>query len=697
MWLLMGTAVIGVGVGVAAFFAFDRLMPLYSGEVLFEIRSGLEEAGQVSASDIAHEDLVSRLAATETVLLTSRQVLEAAVKDPEVLQTTWFQREFQDPTGVPLIDDAVDELEDAIAGKIVRGTNLFGLRWSTGEPTDVPTVLNTIARTYLARRYRLDGEVHERNISLFNKELNETTRQLDDLAQEIERFIREKGITTLDDPRSNQLALTMTDLIARIADTNANLSMTESAYMQVAAKLEGTIEPSDEDRRLAEEHPAARPHEYGMLQARTAQRELREVYHDPNHWLLKKADNRLRALELEYESKIEEIMTDNLQGQLMALGDSRERYLQMADQLSLEYEEKGTQLRTLAADMSRYLEMEDQRDHLASTRDSNLQLIREASLIRLREDSKRVRPAQWAETPRETSFPKIQLIVPLATVLLVGLVTGLVFVRELTDQRVKTASDVALIPEARILGVIPELNEDPCRAQAAELVVRQCPQSVLAESYRQTWTLVEKALSQSGHQTLLLVGGLPGSGNTTVVTNIAAAAAAAGRTVAVIDADFRRPRLAEAMGVPDDGAGLGEVLTEETTADEALNTTEVGITVMTAGRPANRVIERLNNGQFESLLAELRHRFDLVLVDAPPAVVAGDAMVMANKVDAAVLVVRAFQEQRGLVARLMNQLVDAQCELLGVILNRPRGTAGGYFKKNFAAMAKYAAETPHNT
>jgi receptor protein-tyrosine kinase len=204
---------------------------------------------------------------------------------------------------------------------------------------------------------------------------------------------------------------------------------------------------------------------------------------------------------------------------------------------------------------------------------------------------------------------------------------------------------------------------------------------------------VDKALSRPGHQTMLVVGGMPGSGSTTVTTNLAAAAAAAGRTVAIVDADFRRPRVGEAMGVSAEGAGLGDVLTEEATPDQALHNTELGISVMTAGQPGNRVIERLNNGQFDSLMADLRHRFDLVLVDAPPAVVAGDSLVLANKVDAAVLVVCAFQEQRGLVARLVNQLVDAQCELLGVILNRPRGTAGGYFKKNFAAMARYTAES----
>jgi capsular exopolysaccharide synthesis family protein len=693
VWLLTATAIVGVGVGVVAFLAFKRFLPLYSGEVLFEIRSGLEDAAQLAAGDIAQEDLVARLATTETVLLTSRDVLTRAVQMPEVLDTVWFKRKFVEGEK-NLIDKAVDELEEDINGRVVRGTNLFGLRWLTGEPLDVPIVLNTIAQTYLDQRYRLDEAIYEDNRNLYSKELNETERKLDDLTQEIERFIRDKGITTLDDPRSNQLALAMSDVIQRIADTSSELTMAQSAWVQTGAKLEGTIEPSDEDRRLAEGHPTAQPHAYAVLQAKTELRRLRDQYRDPEHWLVVRAERGLRALELEYEARIEEIMTANLQATLKALADSIERYQQMAEALEAEYDEKSTQLRTLAADMSSYLAMEDERDGLAATRDSYIQLISELRLMRLREDAKRVRLAQLAETPRELAFPKIEMIVPLAAVLLLGLVTGVIFLRELTDQRVKSASDVGSIPDARVLGVIPELSEDPCRCDAAELVVRKFPNSVLAESYRQIWTLLDKALTGPGHQTLLLVGGLPESGNTTVASNIAAAAAAAGRTVAIVDADFRRPRLGEAMGVSGDGAGLGDVLTGEATAEEALRATELGISVMTAGRPANRVIERLNNGQFDSLMADLRHRFDLVLVDAPPAVVAGDSLVLANRVDAAVLVVRAYQEQRGLVARLANQLIDAQCELLGVILNRPRGTAGGYFKKNFAAMAKYAAETP---
>ena len=242
-----------------------------------------------------------------------------------------------------------------------------------------------------------------------------------------------------------------------------------------------------------------------------------------------------------------------------------------------------------------------------------------------------------------------------------------------------------------MLGVIPELAEDPCKTAAADLVVRECPNSVLAESYRQVSALIAKAMDQSRHRTLLLVGGLPDAGTTTAATNLAAAAAAAGRKVVIVDGNFRRPRLAEVMGVSGDDPGLGDLLAGEASLDEVIRTTEHGIDVVTAGRPANRAFERLNNGAFDSVMAELRTRYDLVLVNAPPAVVAGDALVLANKLDAAVLIVRANQEQRGLVARLINQLMDASCEQLGVILNRPRGTAGGYFKKNFAAMAGYSS------
>jgi Mrp family chromosome partitioning ATPase len=103
------------------------------------------------------------------------------------------------------------------------------------------------------------------------------------------------------------------------------------------------------------------------------------------------------------------------------------------------------------------------------------------------------------------------------------------------------------------------------------------------------------------------------------------------------------------------------------------------------------VSDRLNTTAFDSMVAELRGRYDLILFDAPPAVVSGDGMILANKLDAAIVLVRAHQDHRGLVARMIRQMSESRCELLGVILNRPRGIAGGYLRKNYATMAEYSA------
>ncbi len=684
--LILGSILAGVVLGFVAFVLFFFLLPLYTAEVVFEIRGSLEEGFDPTIADIEREDVVTRLAATEMYLLVSRPVLDAAMKKPDVHNTTWYSKHFQGEH-----DEAVDELEEDLRARPVAGSNLFTLKWSTGTASDVPEVLGAVANAYIAKRQADDRVTYNVNLGVFQSQLGAITRNLDDLRQEIEAFIREKGITDIDKSRSNQLAIAQEGLLGQIGEVSSSLSLAENLYLQTAAKLEGTVAPTEEDRRVAELDPLVRPHEMAMLNTKTALYEIREQYFDPKHPMILRGEARYRATEAEYEIKVQEIMADNLQAQLKQFGVQIETFRNMLDDLEEEYEVNDGLLRTLAADMSHYREMEDQRGLLQGQRDATLVAINDIKLLQLRDDARRVRIAQNAQLPREKSFPKIELVVPLTALLVVGSVIGLIFLREMTDQRVKSAADIEVLPSARVLGVIPELAEDPCKSAAAELVVRMCPNSVLAESYRQVSALIAKAMDRSGHRTLLLVGGLPDAGTTTAATNLAAAATAAGRKVVIVDGNFRRPRLAEVMGVSSDNPGLGDLLAGEASLDEAIRTTEHGIDVVTAGRPANRAFERLNNGEFDSIMAELRGRYDLVLVDAPPAVVAGDALVLANKLDAAILVVRANQEQRGLVARVINQLMDANCEQLGVILNRPRGTAGGYFKKNFAAMAGYSS------
>jgi capsular exopolysaccharide synthesis family protein len=686
--LLIATTLFGAFLGVVAFVVLLQVYPLYKGSVYFEVRPGLRESTDIAAADITNDDVVFRIAKTETYVLTSRDVLQSAVENPDIRQTNWH-RQFLEPDGTFNVQLAVDDLQEDVRANVVRDSNLFSLDWSVHSASDVPIVLSNIARAYIRKRETTDGAVYTDNLAVFQSQVSETNREMDILGREISSFIREQDITTLDDVRFGQKAKAIELATEQKSNASANLSFALSSYKQVSAKLQGTLEPSPEDIIEAEQSYSVQSLTTLAQQLNT---DMRLAYDKflPGHAMVREAEARLRAAELQLEQKLDEVIRRNLEAEKKVLEEQIEQFRSVVASLQDQIDELHTELGELAADQAQLEAMEQRRDRLGARREAELQLIKEAQLMKMRSDAARVQVAQWPLTPRERFFPDIEIMVPLGALVLLALTTGIIFLREITDSRVKSSSDLSVIPGARVLGVIPELEEDPTKTDTAELAVRRHPQSVVAESYRQAMNSVMRVLEQTGYQTLLLGGGLPGAGTTTAVTNLAVAIAATGKTVLVVDANFRRPRLASAMGMDDEGPGLGDLLAGQATLDEAILVAEGDVSVLPAGTVVNRVFERLSSGRLQGLLAELRNRFDVIIFDAPPAVVAGEALVLANYVDAVVLVVRAYQEQRGLVARLINQLRDAPCELVGILLNRPRGTAGGYFKKNYATMADYS-------
>lgn len=690
-WIFL-SAVIGIMLGVVAYLLLARYYPLYASEVVFEIQPGVSDSHDVGAREIGSDQLAARLANTETVLILNPAILRTAVRNPDVRRTRWFRQFISvgpDGNEVPLIDDAVDDLLETLSPSVIRGTNFFRIAWRTHHAEDVPVVLNSISTAYIDRRREINEQEWTRNHQVFTDRRTRTAGELETLERQIGEFIRSQGITSLSDPRFSQASIAAQQLTEQIGATLTQLNYAQGMLQQTASKLVGTVEPTPEDVQDAEADPQVARLLQVVTGIRTELRSSRERL-NPQHPQVTNLEARLRAAELELDATREEVIRRNLAGQHKRLQNQIDNMRDNLDKLQAEAEAKDAVLRDLAADQAGYQALEARRARLEVQLENDMNLIREIDLIRARADANRVRVAQQAELPRELAFPKPHIIIPLGMLLLSGLTVGLIFLRELTDQRIKSASDLAVVPNARVVGVIPDLDEDPTSSAAAEMVVRKHPRSVLAESYRQATTSILRAAERSGHQTLLFVGGLPGAGTTTAVTNIAASLAATGKSVLVIDANFRRSRLAKAMDVAADHIGLGDLLVGTAQIDQAIQKSEHGMDVISAGTPSNRVFERLNNGLFENIIAELRSRYDVVLFDSPPAVVAGDAMVLANRVDAAVLVVRAHQEQRGLVARLVHQLSDARCEGLGILLNRPRGTAGGYFKKNFEAMASYS-------
>jgi len=682
---------VGGVLGVGAFFIFSTVYPLYTGDVMFEVRPGVSEATDIGTVDTSNDKMVERVQATQTYLIKDRGILTNAVSNRTMAQTTWMKGFIEPETGVLLIDEAVDELEEDIKTPIKKGTNLYGISWSGHVASDVPIVLKAIATSYLNRVQELDNEIYRSNERLFDEEGENIKLTLQDLNDELQSFVRQKGITTLDDTRFSQDMFEIQQLTSELTKARSGLSSTQQKYLQVAAKLDGTLEPTMEDRLLAERDPivARQVQTLEVLQANL--RALRERL-SPSHPQVREVEISVRATEDQIAAKMDEIIRRNLNAKLKELSDNRDNLTVLLERTEQEIEVKDAGLRELAADQTQFDHLISRRKQLESQRDDSQRLVASLQLMKLRADAGRVRQATAAKEPREKSFPKIELMVPAGVFICCAAFVGIVFVRELTDQKVRSASDVMIIPSAKVAGVLPDIDEDPEEIDTPELAVLHRSDSVFAESCRQAWVGVDRSLQKSSHQTLLLLAAAPEAGTTTVIGNLALSAAAAGLKVVVVDCNFRRPAVASMFDLDDASSGVADLLTGSVDVETVTHETESGVNVISAGTPANRLYQRLGSERMKSVFAQLRSTFDLVLIDAPPSIVAGDAILLANLVDAITVVVRSDRDERGLIARELRELTESRGDMLGVTLNAAKGTTGGYFRKNYLAMMNYAED-----
>ncbi|MCP4834667.1 MAG: hypothetical protein GY895_07855 [Phycisphaera sp.] len=687
--LLVVTLLIGLVLGTGLYVVWLRYFPSYSGIATFELIGTLEDATDARTSEDRNEDTVQRLATTEAAKVISEQALVKVIAQPEVRQMGWG-KQFINEDGDFNEGEAVVELMDEITAGYRRRTQYFDVRWSSKDPQDVQDLLALVVEQY-QKNVRTDQDNdNESALGPFNNSLDDVEDEIATLKNEIQSFINTNGMLSL----SLDSSTVQKDLEDSELEKNkviSEIQRTGGLLKQTNEKLSGIVEWTQDDVREAENDPVVVRvlNEVQFLRGQLAEHKQK---FGQDHKQFKQSQKALDARIREKDRKVEEVILRNLEGQRKLAADALERMQTVEQTLDQEIELKSAELNDFVEAQAT---LEQLRADLADRKERRAEIEKQIDQIRshfARADAVAVQVVGKVMKPREPSSPKWYVVIPGTAVLLLGFVTGGIFLREILDKRVRTTADLTSMPGSRLLGVIPDIKDDPTDASRPESVVRDFPASVLAESHRQFAASFRRVREDSNASSILFVSGMPGAGTSSTVANLAVIAASAGRRVAVIDGNLRRPRIAEIFGMDPTEPGLGDVILGESTLESALNTTQEGIKILTAGTPDNRQFERLDSENLRKVISEFGDSVDVVFVDGPPLVVASEGMGMTDQVDATVLVVRAYSEQRGLVARLMRQLREQPSSFLGLVLNRPRNTAGGYFKRNYEAIAEYSSE-----
>jgi protein-tyrosine kinase len=217
--------------------------------------------------------------------------------------------------------------------------------------------------------------------------------------------------------------------------------------------------------------------------------------------------------------------------------------------------------------------------------------------------------------------------------------------------------------------LVPLLEETTIDIE--ELVAINKPDSPIAECFRFLRSQVTRPAVGSPPRSVLVTSALMGEGKTFVACNLAASISQSlEEYVLLVDADLRNPSVHKVFGIRTPKEGLSTLLAKDAPLSSLLKKSHIDkLTLLPAGNSTEIPAELLSSEKMKALILEVRDRYAdrFVIIDGPPLELTAEATVIANAVDAVILVVRHGKTPRDAVKAALGKLQKEK--LLGVVYN----------------------------
>ncbi len=326
-----------------------------------------------------------------------------------------------------------------------------------------------------------------------------------------------------------------------------------------------------------------------------------------------------------------------------------------------------------------YRVMKGKLDILKSKHEALLGRLSEVQLAE-RLDRTNIEVTTPAVVPEFPVDPNPKKVLALAGVLFLGSLFGLPVGLGFLDTRLKSFSEAESFLGMECLGCVPE------RPKLGHMELGQCVlaerDEQIIEGFKVIFGSVELH-SQAGFPKILVITSTgPGEGKSFAAANLAATFARHGGRALIIDCDFRRPAQHKLIGAKND-AGLLKWLKQGThlprTAKELVDDPALGLVplseehdlfLLRAGGSTRSPSEIISSQAFDDLLQNLRHWFDIIMLDSPPVGLFQDAIFLANYAEESLFVCRHNGLNRHKIKFALRKMQDGNAKVLGTIMNQ---------------------------
>jgi polysaccharide biosynthesis transport protein len=630
-------------------------------------------------------------------------------------------------------------------GQATREANAIRITGTSPDPYEAALLANLYAEEYI-RLTQDEGRSYVTQSRAFLEDLETSRRaELDEAEDRLRRYQEASGLTRLDAGGGNLVAQ-LSGMEAQRDNALIDLQMREAELDRIQSEL-ATISPQLSGRIASGIDARMNAVQQRLADLEVRRQEILLTYSDRTEADLQHTDlphiNRqmqqlrteIAELSQDYVDEVSAIggIASGERG-LTVVAELRTRAVQQQieisglrariDNMNSRLRQYEQQLSTIPDRSLQLARLERDRQHKAQMYDYVIQRLQQ---VQVAEESQ----PGYAHLLREAGVPSMPTATNAIRYILYGLLfgamagVGLAVMRDKLDNRIYKPEQLKDSGYS-LLGVVPNMRplirEDHGGAEFVEenghrystaLTTLLNPISSVSESYRNIRTNLQFSRIDAPVQIVMVTSAGIGEGKSTTAANMAVAMAQAGRRTLLIDCDLRRPQIHRIFGrkvfpglvqlLYDDpeyaisqarteidnlyvipagdvrGTGIGGdgVPAEGTTGDEPEG--------MVVANPA----ELLGSQRMQDLLLNLRHEFDIIILDTPPVLAATDASVLSGRADASIVVVRAGQCKEPELEHSLEQLGRVEGNVQGLVFNGFDVSMAYGYKYRYRDYTKY--------
>lgn len=555
------------------------------------------------------------------------------------------------------LEGAIDALLGGLTVEQSGDSYVIGIAYTSPNPQKAALVANEVARLYVENRLDTKRSANSRAadwLSTRADQLREALLQSETsiaaYRAEHELLIDSRGVM-LDD--ETLAALNKELIVARAERTQRSAKLSQVRKLRgqaggpdsimevIASPVIGDLRQQEaallrQEAQLAQEYGANHP---TLIQIRAERRNLAGKIDLEIQNIIRGLEN-----ELEVASSRESALEEHLDQAKQHIGQNRAAQVNLRE---LEREAEANRLLYTTV-LNRYKELNEQED------------LAEAG----------ARVISSATAPIRPSFPQPKLMI--AVGFTGSLMLGMLFAiaAEGLESGLRSGRQVEQVLGVPHLGLVPKITG--LKGEKPHQYLMKKPRSAYAEAVRAVQVGLHFSNPDQPPHVILVTSSLPGEGKTTLALSLATTAARSGHKSIVVDLDLRHPSVRRELGQAISGPGLVEAVNGENALDDVIYRDEAvpNLHAITISRSTSNPTDLLASPKLQSLLTQLRARYNYIILDAPPLLGLADTRIAARLADAVLFVVRWGKTNDEVAVNGIDALLESRTAVAGAVLTQ---------------------------